>query len=161
MNEDDNQASQSELINRLATIPARITRAVASWNIQQIQEAPISGEWTARDILAHLRAADDILTSRMYMLLVRDNPPCSNFNERRWAEIAGYTSHNFHNSLTVFTLRRAEVVSMLQHLPSAAWYRSGTHETRGIISLQSIVEDLVKHEEEHCVQLEKFALFQV
>jgi len=60
-------------------------------------------------------------------------------------------------SLRLFSLRRAEVIVVLQQLSPDAWQRSGQHEVRGAISVFDIVQDLVAHEEEHCSQLE--ALF--
>ena len=110
--------------------------------------------WAAQDILAHLRAADDIITPRIYMILARENPSLSAYDERRWAEIARYACQDFATSLALFTLRRAEVVMVLQNVDSEAWERIGIHEILGSISLFEIVQGLVEHEEEHCAQLE-------
>ena len=77
------------LLARLAAIPDRIARAVAGWSEAELRAAPTAGEWSAVDILAHLRASADIMTPRIYMVLVRDRPPLPAYDERRWAQIAG------------------------------------------------------------------------
>lgn len=147
------------LISQLATTPARIAHRTAGWSREQLQSPPSEGAWSARDILAHLRAADDIITPRIYMVLARNNPTLSAYDERRWSEIAGYADQDFATSLSLFTLRRAEVVMMLQNLDDEAWERTGIHEVQGAVSLREIVEGLVEHEEGHCTQLEAIPQF--
>jgi hypothetical protein len=142
------------LLDRLATIPARIARAVAGRSEAELQAQPAGDEWSAAAIFAHLRASDDILTPRLYAILVRDNPPLPAYDDRRWAEVAGYAQADFQTSLSLFTLRRAELVAMLRRIAPADWQRAGHHETHGPISILQIVTHLVEHEEEHCTQLE-------
>jgi hypothetical protein len=143
----------SDLIARLSASPARIAEATVGWSEGQLRAAP-DGEWSAAAILAHLRASDDILAYRAYMILVRDSPPMPSFDERRWAEVAGYIEANFHISLEAFRLRRAELVAMLRRAGPGDWQRSGAHEERGQVALTEIISHVVEHEEEHCLQIE-------
>jgi len=146
--------SFDDLPDRLARIPERISRAVATWSKAELQAPSVGGNWSAATILAHLRASDDILTPSIYAMLVRDNPPLPAYDDRRWAEVAGYERADFRASLTAFTLRRAELVATLRRLAPADWQRTGLHEAHGPISLLQVVTHLVEHEEEHCRQLE-------
>ena len=142
------------LLNRLTSIPARISHAVAGWSEADLHIPSATDEWSAAAILAHLRASDDIITPRIYAMLVRDNPPLAAYDDRRWAEVARYEQADFQTSLNLFTFRRAELVTMLRRVPPADWQRTGYHETHGLISILQIVAHLVEHEEEHCTQLE-------
>ena len=144
----------SDLLNRLAGVPARIERAVTRLSDTDNHLVASNGEWSAGQILAHLRASDDILAHRLYAILTRDNPVLPAYDERRWAEIAGYSQVDFELSLRVFTLRRAELVTMLRQVALEDWQRLGTHELKGAISLFQVATSLVEHEEEHCAQLE-------
>jgi DinB superfamily len=144
----------TDLIDRLSVSPARIAQATAGWSDTQLRAAPAGDEWSAGMILAHIRASDDILAYRAYMLLVRDGVPMPSFDERRWAEVAGYTKSDFRTSLEAFRLRRAELVGMLRRAHPDDWRRSGVHEERGSITLIDIITHVVEHEEEHCTQLE-------
>jgi hypothetical protein len=146
-----------EVIRTFAVIPDRIARAIAGRTSQELVLKPGEGEWSAHEILAHMRAADDICTPRIYMILVRDNAPLISFNERRWADIAGYEYADFYRSLTLFTLRRSEVVEVLKQLQLEDWERVGQHEEHGPVSLLDIVHGITVHETEHCEQIE--ALF--
>jgi hypothetical protein len=146
-----------KMVQQLAATPERLARAFKGKTPEQLEKRPAPNEWAATEILAHMRAVDDIVTSRIYMLLARDTPPLVAFDERRWAEIAGYARTDVQRSLTLFSLHRAEVIAVLQQLPPEAWQRSGQHEVCGTTSVFDIVQDMVGHEEEHCSQLE--ALF--
>lgn len=81
-------------------------------------------------------------------------PPLIAFDERRWAEVAGYATMETMHLLAVLTLRRAEISSILRQLPAEAWLRVGLHEVRGPLSLLTLVQEIVAHEEAHCQQLE-------
>jgi DinB superfamily len=144
----------ADLIARLAATPARIAQAVAGWPTARLHTAPTDGAWSAADILAHLRATDDVLAFRAFMILARDNPPMASFDERRWAEVAGYTQADFHTSLETFRMRRAELAAMLRRATPSDWERTGAHEERGPITLLEVIEGVVEHEEEHCDQIE-------
>lgn len=142
------------LVRRLARTPERLARAIAGRTPEQLQQRPAPETWTVGEILAHIRASDDIVTSRIYMLLARDMPPLVAFDERQWAAIAGYADKEIHQSLLLLTLRRSEVVTVLQQLSPEAWRRCGQHEVHGTMTVLDIVQALTDHEEEHCSQLE-------
>lgn len=143
-----------ELLVRLAGIPARVASTVASWSESRLHTPTVTGGWSTAEIFAHMRASDDIMAPRVSMILVRDRPPLAAYDDRRWAEVAGYAQADFQTSLQAFTLRRAELVSMLRSIAPEEWRRIGVHEVRGPVSLLDVITTLVEHEEEHCAQLE-------
>jgi hypothetical protein len=117
--------------------------------------APLApGEWSPAEVLAHLRAADDIQSIRAYMILARDEPPLPAFDERAWAEVAGYLTLHPRASLDIYFRRRVELAHMLRGTAPANLNRVGTHETLGRLTLQALLENLASHEEEHVAQLE-------
>jgi hypothetical protein len=142
------------LLLRLADVPARIAHAAARLSDVEKHSASTTEEWSAAEVLAHIRAADDIVAYRLCAILVRDDPNLPAYDERRWAEIAGYALADFESSLKTFALRRGELVEMLRRVAWADWMRSGVHEVEGAISLFDMTTSLVEHEEEHCLQLE-------
>lgn len=143
-----------DLLARLAGIPGRVASAVAGWSESQLRAPSAAGVWSAAEIFAHMRAADDIVAPRAFMILTRDQPPLAAYDERRWAEVVGYAQADFQSSLQAFTLRRAELVGMLRRAAPDDWQRTGIHEVRGPLSLLEVVTGVVEHEEEHCAQLE-------
>jgi CheY-like chemotaxis protein len=142
------------LINRIADIPNRISRTVDGWSEAQLHQRPAPDEWSAADLLAHLRSSDDILSPRVYMMLVRDNPTLMAYEERKWAEVLGYASVDFHASLQAYLLKRAELVNVLKRLTPEDWTRTGVHEHSGSLTIEQLVNDMLLHEAEHCRQIE-------
>jgi hypothetical protein len=138
-------------------LPSRIESLVAGWDKAALQATPSGSEWSVAQIFAHLRASNDILSHRIYGVLVRnDQPLFVGFDERRWEEVARYAEADFHSSLQTFALRRAELVNMLHHISAEDWDRTFRHEERGIISLLDAVRAIFEHEEEHWAQIEAF-----
>jgi hypothetical protein len=154
MSSDKSGQARSDMLARMAATPTRIAAACGARTEAQLRAAPTENEWSAAEILAHLRAADDILAYRAYMMLVRDNPPLPVFDERRWAAVAGYAQLDPHESLRAFTLRRTELLAMLRAAAPDDWQRTGVHEQRGAVTILDMLRVLVEHEEEHCAQLE-------
>lgn len=147
--------SPQALLTRLADTPTRIARAVEGLSEDQLRVATPDENWSIAQVFAHLRASDDILAYRVYALLTRDETPALlAFDERRWADVVGYAEADFHTSLQLFTLRRAELVNMLRRAAPQDWQRSGLHEQLGPITVRDVVTKIVEHEEEHCTQIE-------
>jgi hypothetical protein len=150
----ETQDEIDNLLSRLAVVPGRIAHVLKDQNDAELRRSNSKNEWSIIDIFAHMRASDDILAYRAYVILARENPALAAYEERRWAEVARYAHTDFHASLTLFTLRRAELVYMLRHTALDDWKRVGIHEVRGPLTLFDVVTTLVAHEEEHCAQLE-------
>jgi hypothetical protein len=148
------QKEIDELLFRLSNVPLRIARAVEGYSKAELRTAGTEGEWSAVDILAHIRASDEIVAHRAYVLLIRDNPTLLAYDERHWAEVARYAQIDLRSSLALYALRRVELVNMLRQTDLENWQRVGLHEVRGPVSLLDIVTSMVEHEEEHCAQLE-------
>lgn len=148
------QGDIDELLFRLSEAPLRIARAVEGYDETALRTVRAEDEWSIVDILAHLRASDEIIAYRAYVILIRDNPALLAYDDRRWSEVARYALADFRTSLALYALRRAELVNMLRHLDLENWQRVGLHESRGPVSLLDVVTSLVEHEEEHCTQLE-------
>jgi uncharacterized damage-inducible protein DinB len=144
----------AEMGERLAQTPHRLAAAAAGKSPAELAATPADDEWSALAILAHLRASDDILAPRLIMMLVRDEPPLPSYDERRWADVAGYAEHEYQELLAGFTFKRAELIHALRRLSPSDWQRGGTHDERGRITLLDILRHLVDHEDEHCRQIE-------
>ena len=142
------------LLERLADTPGRIAATVAGRDATQLAERMTAEEWSSLAVLVHMRASDEILAPRLIAMLVREEPPLPTFDERRWGDVMGYADADFHELLTGFAFKRAELVRALRRLERRAWQRTGLHESRGQITMLETLRHPVEHEAEHCLQLE-------
>ena len=85
---------------------------------------------------------------------MRDEPALVAFDERRWAEVAGYTELPPALLLQGYAARRAELVAMLRRLAPGDWERAGRHEVAGRVTLLDIARSMAEHEAEHISQLQ-------
>jgi hypothetical protein len=129
-----------------------------TWAMMDVDEEDLNAsegdEWSPIEILAHVKACDDIITSRIAMLLVHPKANLQDFNERAWAEIAGYVDAPLDQTLMALQRHRNEMIWQLRRLPDEAWERTAPHETRGTLSLFDLVKSFADHETDHVQQLE-------
>ena len=142
------------LLDALAAGPHWLASLLRGSSEAACDTRPAAGEWTAREIVAHLRASDDMLAGRIVQALVREGVPFAELDERRWAEEAGYTSMPAEALLAGLRLRRAELVTLLRRLEPTGWARAGQHEQRGPLSVFMLTTWIAQHEQAHRPQLE-------
>ena len=150
----NDDADVDVLLARLEDTPGRIAAAVEGQPSAQLAERTAVEAWSALAVLAHIRSSDDFVSSRLVMMLVRDEPQLLAFDERRWCDVMAYADADFHELLTGFACKRAELIRALRRLAPRDWQRTGLHESRGQITLLETLRHLVEHEAEHCLQIE-------
>lgn len=144
-----------EVIRRLEAAPARFQAALGRMEDADSVAGGAPGEWSPLEVLAHVRASNDILEPRLFQILVRDNPTLFSFDERRWMEVARYTFIPVTESLAAMRLKRRDLVRALRALKPEGWQRTGEHEVSGRISVLDVASYIARHEEEHLAQLEE------
>ena len=149
-----NDAEKAALIARVLRGPGQVSRIFSMLTDEQLRAPLAPDEWSPAEVLAHLRAADDIQSIRAYMILARDEPPLPAFDERAWVAVAGYLTLDPRASLDLYFRRRLELGRMLREAAPADFERVGMHETLGRLTLTALLERLARHEEEHVAQLE-------
>ncbi len=146
-----------DLLDVLATAPARIAAVAGGWPASLLNTPFGADEWPAAQLFAHIRASDDVLAYRCYLILSQDHPQYQDIDERSWEAVVRYAELPFAASLQSFELRRAELVQMLRRATDADWQRAGIHAQRGEQTLWTVASYLSNHEEEHVAQLQSLA----
>jgi glutamate/tyrosine decarboxylase-like PLP-dependent enzyme len=147
------RADIAALLDTLAAGPGWLGDLLRGASEGACGRRPSADEWSAREIVAHLRASDDMLAARIYHALVREGVPFAELDERVWAEVAGYPAMSTEALLAGLRVRRAELVGMLRRLTPAAWARTGQHEERGPLSVFMLATWIAQHELAHRAQL--------
>lgn len=142
-----------EVIARLAAAPAHFAELLSRLEDADSVASSGAGEWSPSEVLAHVRAANDILEPRIFFVLVRDNPPLVGYDDTRWLEVARYKTLPVTDSLQSMRLRRHELVRALQGLAPEEWESTGNHEVRGPMSVLEIARQITEHEDDHLAQL--------
>jgi uncharacterized damage-inducible protein DinB len=141
------------LCDRLNAAARDLTYLLIPLDAEELRAVPDDGGWSAGQIMAHVKAGDDIITARVAMLLTHPGAVFQDFDVDAWALIADYAHAPADDTLMALQRHRAELVRALRALPDEAWQIHATHETRGDLTLRDLVLSFVAHEEEHIAQL--------
>ena len=138
-----------ELLARMEVTPGRYAELLRDRDESELNVRPTPDSWSAREILAHVRGGDDLLTARVYIIMVRDNPPFVEIDERRLSEVAGYVDYPLDLLLDAYVLRRRELLLMLRRIDLKDWKRTGEHAKRGRMTVFTVAKHISDHEIEH------------
>ena len=81
-----------QVLTLLAATPPRIAGLAAGSSPAQLHSAPNQDEWSANDVLAHLRACADMWGTCMMAILAQDRPTLRAVNPRTWITHARSTT---------------------------------------------------------------------
>jgi hypothetical protein len=144
------------VLTLLAETPTRIAALTADLSPEELQMRPTPEEWSANEVLAHLRACADVWGNCIRTILEKDRPTWRAVSPRTWIKQTDYPELEFRPSLGAFTTQRAELLAVLSPLPIDAWERSATVTTVGRVlepTVMSYAERLVVHERPHIKQI--------
>ena len=115
-----------EIMAILSDTPGRLAAIVGEVEESLLHVPPTDGEWSANDVLAHLRACSDVLGGNMLRIVAEDQPSWRAMNPRTWQGKSGYHDWQFAPALAAFVAQRRELLEVLRSLPSEAWERTAT-----------------------------------
>src|SRR5580698_2303359 len=95
-----------QLLTVLTETPSRMPAAI-------LHAAP-NDEWSANDVLAHLRACADVWGGNIATMLAEDKPTWRAINPRTWITRTDYLDLKFRPSLRAFTDQRTDLLALLQ-----------------------------------------------
>jgi uncharacterized damage-inducible protein DinB len=142
----------------LAATPSHLAEITKGLSRAQLVTSPKSGEWSARDVLAHLRACADMWGKYIVVILSDDHPTFKAVNPTTWIKQTNYREQEFQPSIRAFTAQRAELLAVLEPLPPKAWSRKATVTGAGKPRERTVREYaqwLANHERSHFKQIER------
>jgi len=115
-----------QVLTLLAENPQRIAGFTADLTPAQLHTAPSRGEWSLNDVLAHLRACSDVWGDYIMKIIAEDRPTWRGINPRAWIKKTNYGELGFRPSFRSYTKQRADLLAVLESLPSEGWSRTAT-----------------------------------
>ena len=156
----DTPRTTKQLLTLLAATPTRLTDLTEVLSPAQLMAPPEPGEWSARDVLAHLRACSDMWGNYIAQILTEDKPTFKAVNPTTWIKQTDYLEQEFQPSLRAFTKQRAELLAVLKPLTPEAWSRSAMVTGGGKPRERTVytyAQWLANHELSHIKQIERIA----
>ena len=146
-----------QVLTLLAEAPERLAALSAGLTPAQLRTAPESDEWSANEVLAHLRSCADVWGKGIARILDEDAPTIRAVSPRTWISKTDYPDLQFRPSLRSFTEQRAGLLALLEPLPPEGWARVARVTGAGKPlewSVLSYAQRLARHEHVHVGQVE-------
>lgn len=150
--------TREQILILLAAAPPRIAALTAGLESTQLHAAPSPGEWSANDVLAHLRSCADVWGNCIEVILAQDTPTIRAINPTTWITSTDYLEQAFQPSLHAFTTQRTELLAFLEPLAPEEWSRTATVTGAGKPLVRTVLfyaQWMAGHERPHLKQIER------
>jgi hypothetical protein len=145
---------RAERLERMQRTPSDLARALRGRSDAQLSRRPATGAWSAKEVVCHLRDAEEHLAGWITLVLAMDEPPLlATGTADRWADERQYARQNVGAAWDAFGRRRDETLAMLNALTSTQWTRRGRHARLGAVTVDRLVSLMAWHDENHLDQL--------
>jgi hypothetical protein len=147
-----------QILTLLAETPRRLAALTDGLAPARLRSAPSDVEWSANDVLAHLRACADVWGDCIAAILAEDHPTLRAVDPRTWIKQTDYLDLEFGPSLRAFAAQRAALLAVLEPLPPEGWARAATVRGAGaplVRTVHTYAQKLARHERPHVKQVER------
>jgi len=162
----------SQRVERLARTPDDLAVALRGRSEADISRRPDAKNWSAKDVVCHLRDIEELCMLRFRMMLAMDEPKVVVAGARpknpeewglvgdelpvdpaRWAEERQYQRGDVAAALAAFGRRRAESLDFFRRLSTEQWQRACLHPTLGRLTYTDWAALIAGHDDNHLAQL--------
>jgi len=154
----DTSRTIEQILSMLAATPVQIADLSEGLSAAQLITPPEAGEWSARDVLAHLRACSDMWGKYIVKILKENHPTFKAVNPRTWIKQTDYLEQEFQTLLQAFAAQRVELLAVLKPLAPEAWSRTATVTGAGKPRERTVytyAQWLANHERPHIKQIKR------
>jgi hypothetical protein len=149
-----------QVLALLAETPPLIAALTAGLGPEQLHASPGDGEWSANEVLAHLRACADVWGGCIVTIVSQDTPTLRAVSPRTWIRKTDYLDQAFMPSLQAFAAHRTALLAVLKSLGPEDWSRRALVTGAGKVlerTVLSYAQGLANHERPHLEQIQHIA----
>jgi DinB family protein len=138
---------------RLASTGA-VLRALLEGMPEELVERPLDGEWSARDVVAHVISVEPlVLRARIEGMVATPGGPVPNVDEDQALADSGLRALAVGELLDRFEAGRRESLALIDGLSDAELAVSGEHELVGTMTVANMVNQFAFHDAAHIEQI--------
>jgi uncharacterized damage-inducible protein DinB len=139
---------------RLARTADELAAAITGQSDATLSRRPDASNWAAKEIVCHLRDAEESFTARFEQILAMDvDPRLGGASVDRLAEERQYLRNDTSEALAAFRRRRQETLELFGRLTPAQWEKGGVHPVHGRVTLDGFLALMAWHDDNHLAQL--------
>jgi uncharacterized damage-inducible protein DinB len=147
---------REQRIQRLTRTADELAAAITGQSDAVLSRRPDAQNWAAKEVVCHLRDAEEAFGGRFAQILAMDtDPKLPGANANRLAEERQYLRNDTGEALAAFRRRRQETLEVFGKLTPAQWDKGGIHPVRGRITLDGFLSLMAWHDDNHLDQLRR------
>jgi hypothetical protein len=148
--------SREQRMQRLTRTADELAAAIKGQSEAVLSRRPDAKNWAAKEVVCHLRDAEEAFGSRFEQILAMAvDPTLGGPSADRLAEERQYLRNDAGEALAAFRQRRGETLETLGKLTPAQWEKGGIHPVRGRISIDGFLSLMAWHDDNHLDQLSR------
>src|SRR5207237_4399948 len=120
-------AERQELIARYKDGYTEVAESLEGFPTASLTAHPISGKWSAAEIVHHLADSETTSALRLRRLLVEDHPLIQGYDQEAYAARLDYNKREIAPALEAFRAARATTAQLFDLMSNEDWQREGTH----------------------------------
>lgn len=159
-------------LERLTRTAGELAAAMGGRSDPELSRRPEGSNWSAKEIVCHLRDVEELNMIRFRMMLAMDEPKVlaagampknraewgiigsePPLDPDRWAEERQYLKNDAAAALAAYRRRRAESLDFLRRLTPEQWQRGCLHPTLGRVTFTDWTAIMAGHDDNHLSQL--------
>lgn len=150
-----NPDERNELIAKYKAGYDQVLRAISDFPADHLTARPISGKWSACEIIHHLADSETTSALRLRLLLVEEHPVIQGYDQDRYAVRLRYNERNIDPALDAFRAARAVTAQLLELMSEEDWTREGVHTESGRYTAEDWLRIYAAHAHNHAAQIKR------
>jgi hypothetical protein len=138
------EAGYEEVVNSLEGFPD-----------DQLSAHPLSGKWSAREIVQHLADSEMNSAIRLRRLLAEDRPVIHAYDQDDYARRLKYNEREMEPALESLRSSRSTTAQLLAQMSDEDWKREGWHPESGLYSAEIWLKIYAAHAHNHAAQIQR------
>jgi len=143
----------AEARSELARLPVVLDALLAGLDEAEARTRPAAGEWSAVEILCHLRDEESEDFGARLRVIVEGGSEFTSIDPERWAVDRHYHEATLSEVLEALRSRRQASLDLLAAVPPTSLESSRPHKRLGTLSGEDILAAWVAHDRIHLTQL--------
>ena len=146
---------KQELISKYKGGYDEVRQSLDGFPTNLLTAHPISGKWSAAEIVHHLADSETTSALRLRRLLVEDHPLIQGYDQEAYAARLDYNKREIAPALEAFRAARATTAQLFDLMSNEDWQREGTHSESGVYTPDDWLEIYAAHAHNHAGQIRR------
>lgn len=148
-------AERQQLIKQYELGFDEVERALADFPREELTAKPLSGKWSACEIVQHLADSEMRAAMRLRQLLTEDRPLIQSYDQELYAARLNYNARDIAPALEAFRGARSTTAQLLAQMTDEDWAREGTHPEYPRYTADNWLEIYAAHAHNHAAQIRR------